>query len=159
MKWIREDNVPSSLMTEDPREHGCLPLIKISPQEGTSQLRVASWSICTDKIGTGWQSGYLGLPEVDVSVAERGEEYLDAHLHGLRRGHLHLLDRQRLDGLPCHRGCRGPRKSPAEKHTLSLVRYSSLARKISSLQVAAFIDHGTTVPRRTTSNLTLEKKS
>ena len=50
-------------------------------------------------------SRYLGLPEVDVGVAERGVEDLDAHLHGLRRRHLHLLDRQRLAGLPRHRGC------------------------------------------------------
>ena len=49
---------------------------------------------------------YLGLPEVDVGVAERGVEDLDTHLHGLWRRHLHLLDGQRLAGLPRHGGCR-----------------------------------------------------
>jgi hypothetical protein len=51
------------------------------------------------------KQNYLGLPEEDVGVAERGVEDLDAHLHGLRRRHLHLLDRQRLAGLPRHSRC------------------------------------------------------
>jgi hypothetical protein len=45
-------------------------------------------------------------------VAEGGVEDLDTHLHGLRRRHLHLLDRQRLPGLPCDRRCNEPRTKP-----------------------------------------------
>jgi hypothetical protein len=43
IKWIGEENVPSSLMTEDPREHGSLPLRQVHrQQEGASQPRVAA---------------------------------------------------------------------------------------------------------------------
>ena len=53
-----------------------------------------------------WRS-YLGFPEVNISVAEGGEENLQTNLHGLRRRHFHFFDHQWLSRFPCHRGCNG----------------------------------------------------
>ena len=47
---------------------------------------------------------YLGLPEVNISVAERGEEDLQTHFTSLWWGHLYFFDGQRLASLPCHSG-------------------------------------------------------
>lgn len=45
----------------------------------------------------------LGFPEINIGVAEGGEENLDSDLHFLRRRHLHFLNHQRLPRLPRHR--------------------------------------------------------
>lgn len=97
-------NIPSSFMTENPREHGSLPL-SIGSHGGASQPQNCCLMYLKLTRTDVTAHAYLGLPEVDVGVAERGEEDLDAHLHGLRRRHLHLLDLQRLRRLPCHRRC------------------------------------------------------
>jgi hypothetical protein len=48
---------------------------------------------------------YLSLPGAEVGVADGGEKHLDADLHGARRRHLDLLQRQRHSGTPRHRRC------------------------------------------------------
>ena len=48
---------------------------------------------------------HLSLPGAEISVADGGEEHLDADLQRPRRRHLHLLHRQRHSGTPRHRRC------------------------------------------------------
>ena len=48
---------------------------------------------------------YLSLQETEIGVADGGEKHLDADLHGARRRHLDLLQRQRHSGTPRHRRC------------------------------------------------------
>jgi hypothetical protein len=48
----------------------------------------------------------LGFPKVDIGVTKGCVKNLDAHLHGLRRGHLYILHHQWLSCFPCHSSCK-----------------------------------------------------
>jgi len=48
---------------------------------------------------------YLGFPEVDISVAEWGEQDLQTNFISLWWSYLNFLYHQRLSGFPCHRSC------------------------------------------------------